>query len=375
MDQTIFQLDQDVDLGIIEPVPAGTPTTWCARMITVPKSDGTPRRTVGLQDLNEATKRETHHTQSPFHLVNTIPTNSLKSKLDAWNGYHSIPLAEWARDETTFITEWGRYRCLRACPGFHASNDAYTKCFDDITIGYPRVKRIVDDSILWNADIASSFWHVVDYIKLCGDNGVVFNPSKFEFAMEVLDFASFTLTMDRYKPSVKLMDAIKNFPSPTNILDKQGIGFTLVQKDCTCPTVNQLCGDGHWKTVFAGSRFTTPAESRYAPIKGEALALLYALNSCRMFIMGCPDLLVAVDHKPLIRIFNNHNIEPAIVASIKLQMESSLSIDSIITESRKDPVYQELINVIENGFPNRNDQLSTYLREYWNFLNELYCSQ
>lgn len=31
------QLDVDVTLGIIEPVPTGTPTTWCSRMITVPK--------------------------------------------------------------------------------------------------------------------------------------------------------------------------------------------------------------------------------------------------------------------------------------------------------------------------------------------------
>ena len=211
------QLDQDVALGIIEPVPTGTPTTWCARMVTVPKADGTPRRTVDLQNLNDATKRETHHTESPFHVVNTIPTKTFKSKLDAWNGYHSIPLAKSARDATTFITEWGRFRYLRAPQGFHASNDAYTKRFDDITEGYPRVKRITDDSILWDTDIASSFWHIVNYIKLCADHGVVFNPDKFEFAKEIIEFASFTITPDGYKPSVKLMDAIRNFPSPTNI--------------------------------------------------------------------------------------------------------------------------------------------------------------
>ena len=45
-------LDRDVKLGVIEPVPWGTPTTWCARMVTVAKKDGTPRRTVDLQALN-----------------------------------------------------------------------------------------------------------------------------------------------------------------------------------------------------------------------------------------------------------------------------------------------------------------------------------
>ena len=38
--------------------------------------------------------------------------------------------------------------------------------------------------------------------------------------------------------------------------------------------------------IFAGSRFTTPAESRYAPVEGEALAVANALEKSRMFIMG-----------------------------------------------------------------------------------------
>ena len=87
--------------------------------------------------------------------------------------------------------------------------------------------------------------------------------------------------------------------------NRTGIGFLLSQKHCSCPfTNNPLCGVGHWKVVYAGSRFTRDAESRYAPIE-ESLALLFGLESCKMFVMGCPNLIVAVDHKPLVRIFNN----------------------------------------------------------------------
>ena len=33
-------LERDIALGIIEEVPLNTPTTWCARMVVVPKHDG-----------------------------------------------------------------------------------------------------------------------------------------------------------------------------------------------------------------------------------------------------------------------------------------------------------------------------------------------
>ena len=37
-------LDRDVAIGVLEKVPAGTPTTWCHKMVCVPKKDGSPRR-------------------------------------------------------------------------------------------------------------------------------------------------------------------------------------------------------------------------------------------------------------------------------------------------------------------------------------------
>ena len=130
-------------------------------MITVLQKDGSPRRTVNLQNLNLAIRREMHYIPSPFNRVSTVPHRKKKTILDAWNGYHSVPLSGEARDATTFITEWGRYRYLRAFQGFQASNDGNTKRFDDITEDFPCIARFVDDSILWDDDVALSFWHTV----------------------------------------------------------------------------------------------------------------------------------------------------------------------------------------------------------------------
>ena len=40
-------------------------------------------------------------------------------------------------------------------------------------------------------------------------------------------------------------------------------------------------------------------------IEGEALAVADALHQCRYFVLGCKDLTVVTDHKPLLNILND----------------------------------------------------------------------
>ena len=493
------QLDADVALDIIEPIPQGVPTRWCSRMVVVAKKDGSPRRTVDLQALNKATLRETHHTPTPFNIVSTIPNGMKKTILDAWNGYHSVPLSPDSREATTFITEWGRYRYKRAPQGFHGSNDGYTKRFDDITLDFPRTVRCIDDSLLYNTDVSTSFWHTISYIELCAENGIVFNPEKFVFAEDTVEFAGFDITLTGFKPPQRIIKAIQGFQTPRNITDvrswfglvaqvsyafsqapvmspfrellskkspfywdgtlqsifeeskveiiksikdgvrsfstnrttclgtdwsKTGVGFTLSQKHCQCPGKDPLCGANHWRVVYAGSRFTTDAESRYAPIEGEALALLYGLECCRMFVLGCPDLLIAVDHKPLVPIFNQREldkirntriqkirertlpynfhviaipgiknvgpntasripptdtseigyIEDSVIAATNVEHSTiaSIKLSSIYEHINQDNQYKELLVLIERGFPEKKELTPKTLQEFWPLRHELY---
>ena len=91
---------------------------------------------------------------------------------------------------------------------------------------------------------------------------------------------------------------------------KVGIGSFLLQKYCDCNLHDgPNCGPGYWKLILAGSRFLKDAETRYAPIEGEALAVAYGLEQTRMFVLDCQELLLAVDHKPLVSIFNDKKLD------------------------------------------------------------------
>ena len=58
-DEVKAGLDRDVRLGVLEEVPLGTPITWCHRMVTCTKNDGSLKRTINFQPLNRHATRET----------------------------------------------------------------------------------------------------------------------------------------------------------------------------------------------------------------------------------------------------------------------------------------------------------------------------
>ena len=211
---------------------------------------------------------------------------------------------------------------------------------------------------------------------------------------------------------------------------KEGLGFSLMQKHCKCsgpPDPN--CGVGHWKIVFAGSKTTNGAQRRYCPVEGECLAAAYGLERCRMYTLGCRDLILAVDHKPLINILNDrhldtipnprlrrlkektfpfrfnivhvpggsnamrvadalsrhpvdddiqdaafNNVEEAARAHATMQAGSVESITwrRVNEAAAVDEECVELVRLIVDGFPELKSSLSPSLQRYWGMKDELY---
>lgn len=122
--------------------------------------------------------------------------------------------------------------------------------------------------------------------------------------MEDIFNESKNVIIDEIKKEVRIFDKLKPTCLATD-WSKSGIGFWLFQKHCKCSGTTLFCCRDGWQITLVGSRFTSSAESRYAPVEGEALAVVNALDKSRFFVLGCPDLTIAVDHKPLLRIFND----------------------------------------------------------------------
>lgn len=85
-----------------------------------------------------------------------------------------------------------------------------------------------------------------------------------------------------------------------------GIGFALVQID----------KDGKYTLIQCGSRSLSTAESNYATIELEALAIKWAICKCRTYLLGS-QFTVLTDHQPLVGIFSKSDVENSRLRRLK----------------------------------------------------------
>ena len=121
------------------------------------------------------------------------------------------------RHITTFIRPWGRYRYKVAPQGFVANGDAYNQRFDAIISDFKNKVKCFDDACMWEDSIEAAFFQACVWLDLCARNGITLKPKKFQFAQDTVNFAGLTITPTNIRPSKKFLDAIRNFPTPTDI--------------------------------------------------------------------------------------------------------------------------------------------------------------
>lgn len=97
--------------------------------------------------------------------------------------------------------------------------------------------------------------------------------------------------IDQIQTGVEIFDKDRTTCIATD-WSKSGIGYWMFQRHCSCPQRELFCCKDGWRITLVGSRFTHAAESRYAAIEGEALAVAEALQGCRSAAQTCTSLLI-----------------------------------------------------------------------------------
>ena len=355
-----------LDSGVIERVSG--PTEWISPAFFVPKPNGSVRMVTDFSAINRFVARPVHPFSCPNDIIRGLkPSSRYFIKLDAVQGYHQIELDEISSALTTFLLPDGRYCYKRAPMGLNPSSDEWCARSDHALEGLD-VLKIVDDILiqaetreaalsllyevllrcrLHNITLSLAKIKMGTSVKFAGfiisDRGTLPDPEKTAAisafprphdVSTVRSFLGLAQQLGFFVPDIShmsepLRQLLKKFvvfdwrpeheqafqtiksaltsdlivatydPSrKTDLLTDasrlNGLGYALVQYD----------DRDRIRLIQCGSRSLLPAETRYATIELECLAIQWAARHCRHYLLGGKPFSVITDHRPLLGIFS-----------------------------------------------------------------------
>ena len=106
------EVDQLLEVNTIQPVQY---PTWLSNTVVVKKKNRRWRVCVDFTDLNKACPKDPFPLPRIDQLVDSASGHERMSFLDAFQGYHQIPMTISDQEKTAFITPKGIY-CYKVMP-------------------------------------------------------------------------------------------------------------------------------------------------------------------------------------------------------------------------------------------------------------------
>ena len=145
----------------------------------------------------------------------------------------------------------------------------------------PRKTKCVDDTLLWDRNLESHWWRMINFLELLGKNGIVLNENKFQFAQKDVEFAGFHITEKGIQPLDKFLKAIRDFPTPTRVTDIRS-WFALVHQVAHYNQVTNIMA--HFKPLLSPSTkflWTDELETAFQQSKKEIVNAI--INGVQFF--------------------------------------------------------------------------------------------
>ncbi|UYV83347.1 K02A2.6-like [Cordylochernes scorpioides] len=327
---------------VIEPVDE--PTEWCARIVLAGKPNGKIRICVDLSRLNLSVERELHPLPVLEHELAQLNWAKIFSRLDANSGFWQIKLSEESQTLTTFITPFGRYKFKRLPFGISSAPEHFQKRMSAILRGVNGVICHMDDILIFAKRKEEHDETLREVLRRLKNSGITLNKEKCQFGVSNVIFLGHYIDEHGIKANEKKVKAIAEMKPPTDVHGVQRfmgmfhLGLTteksfekvkdvlasdrvlasfdiskktMVSADASSYGLGAVLKQEHdaneWRPVAFASWTLTKTEQGYAQIEKEALAITWACERFKDFVVG-KTFLIETDHKPLVPIFTTKDL-------------------------------------------------------------------
>ena len=326
-------------------------------MVVNEKRSGKLRICIDPRDLNKALRREHYQLPTQQEITSRLTDAKFFSKLDANSGFWQMPLDEESSYLTTFNTPFGRYRFTVIPFGVVFAQEVFHKTVNEKFHDLPGCETDIDDILIWGRTLEEHDQNLERVLNRVADINMTLSKDKCQFRQTEITYLGETLTANGVKPDETKVEAIKNYPKPTNKHDvqrllgmvnfiakfapnisdvtaplreliKKNVAFhwlethekafrdlqhlltdpaTLRYYDVAKPVTLQVDASQnglgaaliqHQGPVAYTSKAMNDTQRRYAQIEKELLAVVFACKRFHQYVYG-KTITVESDHKPL----------------------------------------------------------------------------
>ena len=352
MRRKLDQLHRD---GIIADVTR--PTEWVNNLVITEKKQGGLRICLDPRPLNKAIRGEHYRIPTPQDVQAKLAGKRMFTVVDMKDAFWHVRLTDESSCLCTFHTPWGRKRFLCMPFGLCSASEVLQQRNDDAFNGIANVHIIADDLIIAGADSPEHDEALRQVLQRARERDVRFSPQKIQYKVDNVRYMGHIISSEGLRLAPDKVAAIVDMPKPT---DRAGVhrilgmikylsSFIPNESDITLPLRQLTRDDAPWtwtgqhdralhdikvrlstapilrfydvkkpvqiqadalstglgacllqegQPVAYASRTLTRAETAYAQIEKEMLAIYYACREFHPFIYG-KSTDVYTDHKPL----------------------------------------------------------------------------
>ena len=184
------------------------------------KASAEPRITVDFTGLYKYVQHPAYATRVQSEVVASIPPGRRYfTTLDSRHVHWQVPLDEQSSKLTTFITPWGACRFQRNIMGLISDRGEHNRCGQEVLVGVDNVRKVVEDVLIYDVDLATPVQRVRDVLRRCAENGITLHPDKFVLGALTVSYWEFRLSGSGYAVDDHLVKALTYFPVPVNSTD------------------------------------------------------------------------------------------------------------------------------------------------------------